>query len=467
MTPAPGGRRLAAALPPVRDVRFWLTQALVVAVFGAHVAAHVTVGGTVEVLVPAAYAFPVLYAALEFGRRGSIATTALVVLLTLPYVIDDALTGSTSDFAGHLTELIVLIVVAPVVGAVVEQERAARRAHEAAEVRYRALFEAGGVPALVLDEDGTIQEANPAARTVLRDRLEGRRLGDVLGEDAAAAVLRGSVPETLELPEGLELSLVVSPVERLEGPPLLQVLFRDVTEEAAGARRTRTFALAVLVAQEDERRRIAQELHDEALQLVVELRRRIDRAARRQAGDTAELASARSLADEVIDELRTVALRLRPAELDDLGLTASLERLVDDARHRGLAASLAVDPVSPAPSPAAALALYRVAQEALTNAEHHARPTAVTVRLAAGDEDFQLEVRDDGVGFDPARLVDAGRDGHLGLLGMRERLELVGGALRVDSAPGQGTTVVARVPRADAPTPVGPGAHGEASRTAG
>ena len=126
------------------------------AVFAAHVVAHVVIGGVAEVLVVAAYAFPVVYAALEFGFRGSVATTGLVVVLTLPYVVDDALTGSRADFAGHLTELIVLIIVAPVVGIVVERERAARLAHEVAEVRYRALFAASGVPALVLDEAGRV-----------------------------------------------------------------------------------------------------------------------------------------------------------------------------------------------------------------------------------------------------------------------------------------------------------------------
>lgn len=443
-----GGLRpvLARILPPVGDRRFWLTQGLVLAVFGAHIAVHTEVGGVPDVLVAAAYAFPVVYAALEFGSRGAVATTGLVVLLTLPYIVDDALAGASVDLGGHLTELAVLAVVAPVVGVVVERERVARRAHEAAEIRYRAIFEAGGVPALVLDEDGHVQEANPAAATVLHDRLAGRGLGDVLGEDAAAAILGGHPPSILRVSEGLELRLVVSPVESGEGERLTQVLFQDVTEEAAGTRRIRTFALAVLVAQEEERRRIAQELHDEALQLVVELRRRVERAARRATGGAGELLEARSLADQVIDELRTVALRLRPADLDDLGLPASLERLVADARRRGAPAELLVAGAQPPLAPAVALALYRVAQEALTNAEHHAKARAIALRLAFEPDMVTLEVVDDGAGFDPEGLAEGDRGAHLGLLGMRERLQLVGGLLDLDSAAGRGTRVVATVP---------------------
>lgn len=437
----------ATLLPPVGDARFWLTQALVLAVTAAHVVAHVVIGGVAEVLVVAAYAFPVVYAALEFGFRGSMATTGLVVVLTLPYVVDDALTGARSDFAGHLTELVVLLVIAPVVGVVVERERAARIAHEAAETRYRALFAASGVPALVLDEAGRIQEANPAAETVLGARtIAGTPLGDVLGDDAATAILAGGEPTRLRLSKGVDVRIVASAVESDGGGRLTQVLFQDVTEETAGNRRTRTFALAVLVAQEEERRRIAQELHDEALQLVVELRRRVERAARHAGEEAGELREARALADEVIDELRTVALRLRPAELDDLGLAASLERLVAEARRRGAPAELVVAGRPADPPPAAGLALYRVAQEALTNAEHHARAGAIVLRLGTTGGSLCLEAGDDGVGFDADRLAESERGGHLGVLGMRERLELVGGRLRIESAPGKGTRVTAEVP---------------------
>ncbi len=435
-------------LPPVGDRRFWLTQALVLAVFVSHAIVHAQANGVSDALVAIPYAFPVLYAALEFGFRGAVATTAFVWVLSLPYVIDDALIGARIDLTGHVLEMAILAVVAPVVGRVVEQERLARRAHEDAEVRYRALFGASGVPALVLDAQARVQEANPAAEALLGTRLSGRELAEVLGEEAAHLVLGADAVVTLRVSPGLELRAVVSRPEGEHGEPLTQVLFQDVTKEAAGSRRVRAFALAVLVAQEEERRRIAQELHDEAVQLVVELRRRIDRSARRRGrDDAADLVDARALADRVIDELRTVAVRLRPPDPDDLGLVAALEQLVEDVRQRETPLELAIDTTEETKlDPAVALALYRVAQEAITNAMHHSRAQRIFVELRVREGGARLAVADDGVGFLPAAL-EARRDGEqLGLLGMRERLELVGGELDIASSPGEGTTVVASIP---------------------
>lgn len=442
------GQGLGAYLPPIHDRRFWFTQGLVLVVSIAHAVVHIAVGGLPDVLVLILYTFPVIYAALEFGFRGSVATTALIVVLSLPFVIHDALSGVGSDFVGHLVELAILVVVAPVVGRVVESERAARRAHEVAEIRYRALFEASGVPALVLDEQGCIQEANPAAASLLQGELQGRHLSQVLGMAAADAILGGDPPQRLDVSSGLALRPIVSAAVGEAGERLAQVLFQDVTEETAGSRRTRAFALAVLVAQEDERRRIAQELHDEALQLVVELRRRVERVVRSSPPDCAggeELLAARSLADAVIEELRTVAVRLRPPDLADLGLTASLERLVAEARRRGTPAEIEVEGREPALPPDFALSLYRVAQEALTNAEHHARAQHVGLRLDFSDSSAVLVVEDDGVGFVVGDAAASEANAHLGLLGMRERLQLVGGTLEITSAVGEGTTVAAAV----------------------
>lgn len=429
-------------MPPVHDRRFWNTQALVLAVVVSHAIIHLEVGGYACVLIGIAYVFPVLYAALEFGLWGSVATTGLVVVATLPYVVFDALTHSRVDFAGHVLELVVLAVVAPVVGRVVEAERQTRRAHEAAELRYRALFETSGLPTIVLDETGRIQEANPAASDVLRGPLEGRLLEELLGTETTRALLAEQKPVPFQVSEGLELRPVVSRPEAGEGERLTQVIFQDVTEELSEHRRARAWGLAVLSAQEEERRRISQDLHDEALQLVVELRRRIERAARLVPQGRQELLEARSLADEVIDELRLVALRLRPPDLDDLGLVASLDRLVAESRRRGLSATLDIDGKEESLRPAVALALYRVGQEALTNAEHHARASSIALSVSFKQDALELVIEDDGVGFDPERAeADASSPVHLGLVGMRERMQLVGGRLEVRSSPGEGTTV--------------------------
>ena len=114
-------------LPPLRDPRFWVTQALVLAVFAVHVILHATtVSGSPSAFIPdafigVAYALPMLYAALAFGFRGAVATTVLVAILLLPYVLQDATGGGERvDFAGHLLTLVILVIVTPVVGYEVE-----------------------------------------------------------------------------------------------------------------------------------------------------------------------------------------------------------------------------------------------------------------------------------------------------------------------------------------------------------
>jgi signal transduction histidine kinase len=440
-------------LPPLRDPRFWITQALVLAIFAAHVVLHATTHSSyTDALIPdafigVAYALPMLYAALVFGFRGAVATTVLVTVLLLPYVVQDATGGGERvDFAGHLLTLAILVIVTPVVGYVVQGERSARRAHEAAERRYRELFEGSGVPAVVLDEAGRIQEANPAAGSLLEGTLEGRPLAEVLGQQAADGLLGPDPPTRLRVAQGLELRPVVSRSENSDGHRI-EILFQDVTEEASGHRRARAWALAVLAAQEEERRRIAHELHDEALQLVVELRRQVERAARSAPGAQDQLHDARALADALIGELRTVAFRLRPPDLEDLGLVASLERLAAEAGRRGTAVELHVGKDATPLSPAAALAFYRVAQEALTNAEHHGHASHVTLRLSLKPDTISLQIEDDGIGFDVGRADSETDQVHLGLVGMRERMQIIGGTLQIRSVTGQGTTVIATAER--------------------
>ena len=437
---------IAEYLPPVRDRRFWITQALVLAVFIGHEIVHANLGGISDALAAIPYAFPLLYAALVFALPGSVATMGLVLLLLLPYVISDALSGQLTDLVAHIVELSVLVVVVPVVGIVVGAERRARQAHEAAELHYRALFQASGVPAVVLADDGRILEANPAADALIPGSFEGRFLRDVLGEEAAAAVLTGDGASTIRVSAELELRPIVSRAQSGTGG-LIQVLFQDVTEELAGRRQTRAWALAVLVAQEEERQRIAHELHDDAIQLVVALRRAVEHTVKAVPAAEAELAPATTIADQLLTGLRAVAVRLRPPDLDDLGLASSFERLVSEARQRGMVADLKFDETGRRPAPEVALALYRVGQEALTNTERHAHANRISLGLSFSSDQIKLTIEDDGIGFTAERSKEDESEGaHLGLVGMRERLGLVGGSLEVRSAPGAGTTIVAVAP---------------------
>ena len=209
----------------------------------------------------------------------------------------------------------------------------------------------------------------------------------------------------------------------------------------------REFSGRLLVAQEEERARVARELHDDLIQRVglltqevVDLRvplRDYDSATRSLHGLEAEL---RDLGEEI----RRLAHRMHPSVLDNLGLPAALRSLGREVETtEGLAVRVLVDEPAPALTPAAALSLYRVAQEALRNVVKHAAAGEATVRLAQDRGGALLEVVDAGRGFDPDR--DGARRG-LGVTSMSERLRLVRGTFRIVSSPGRGTRTTAWVP---------------------
>jgi two-component system sensor histidine kinase UhpB len=200
-----------------------------------------------------------------------------------------------------------------------------------------------------------------------------------------------------------------------------------------------------LAAQEAERHRIAQELHDEVGQsLTVVLLGLKQVQARAPADLVDELALLRESARTGLDDVRRVARRLRPGVLADLGLTSALAALATDFARNGTApVRRSFGPGLPPLSPDAELVVYRVAQEALTNAARHAGARSVELSLTRQDAGVVLEVRDDGRGFAP--LTEGS-----GLLGMRERAALVAAELTVTSRPRRGTTVRLRVPAVEA-----------------
>jgi signal transduction histidine kinase len=209
----------------------------------------------------------------------------------------------------------------------------------------------------------------------------------------------------------------------------------------------REFSGRLIQAQEEERAWVARELHDDLIQRVglltqeaVGMRallRDPETAVRHLMGLEAEL---RDLGEEI----RRLAHRMHPSVLDHLGLPAALRALgeeVEATEH--LPVRVMVEEPAPALAPAAALSLYRVAQEALRNVVKHAAAAEATVRLARQNGGVVLEVVDTGRGFDPAH--DGGARG-LGVTSMTERLRLVRGTVRIVSAPGRGTRAMAWVP---------------------
>ena len=223
-------------------------------------------------------------------------------------------------------------------------------------------------------------------------------------------------------------------------------LHRRLTDREEALER---FAERTVELQESERRRLAGEIHDGISQRIVSLSFHLSAAAEAIAHDpefaASQIGAAQHLASAALDETRYAIAGLRPPVLDDLGLAASLESLARDLP--GL--SVEVEAVPCRLPEHVETAVYRIAQEALQNVAKHAEASLAMVRLAEVGDRVVLEIVDDGAGFDPAAAPSATDTVRYGLAGIRERAELIGAELQLDSWPGGGTTVrlaIARPP---------------------
>lgn len=207
----------------------------------------------------------------------------------------------------------------------------------------------------------------------------------------------------------------------------------------------------VITAQEDERKRIARELHDETSQALTSLLVGLKVLEQRPdlAGARESLADLRALAGKTMDAVHDLALQLRPSVLDDLGLVSALDRLVEEwQRSHGIPVAFETNLRTQGRIPSALeTALYRIAQEALTNVARHSGAQSANVLLEARRGAVRLILEDDGRGFDAMGCLHESRDDRcLGLFGMRERVTLLGGHLTIESSPGSGTTIFVELP---------------------
>jgi PAS domain S-box-containing protein len=347
-----------------------------------------------------------------------------------------------------------------------------RRAEEAlreSEERYRLIAENASAAVIVLDEQSTILFANRSAEGVFGytpDELINQKLTLLMDEPMCARHLaglarylatgqRGCRWDGMEVQgrhrSGREITLEVSYGEYRDrkGRRRFVGVAQDVTARREAEQALATLSRKLLEVQEAERRHIAHELHDEVGQTLTALKITLHTAQQLTPESAAApfLRDALSQLDRTMQELRTLSRELRPPMMDDLGLVAALRWHLNGVTERtGLAVRLEAGSFGRLPAEVE-MACFRVVQEALNNAVKHARAASATVELRQEGDELHLAVRDDGVGFDAARARRrAGRGLSLGLLGMQERVVLLGGQFGIRSAPGEGTEVRARFP---------------------
>jgi signal transduction histidine kinase len=230
---------------------------------------------------------------------------------------------------------------------------------------------------------------------------------------------------------------------------------RRIEERLHGTyQQLRALARRLEAAEANERKRISREMHDEIGQSLTAIKISLSLVSRdpSSAASAGRIEDAIRLVDTIIQHVRELALELRPALLDEVGLVAALRgHLEEQAERAGLELHFDSPGEETRLPPELEIACFRLVQETLTNVIRHAGARVVRVKLEVTPEQVRIEVRDDGCGFEPEAAMSgvAGRR-RLGLAGMRERMDLLGGELEIESAPGKGTTVTATLPLGDA-----------------
>jgi hypothetical protein len=434
------------------------------------------------------------------GTKPGLLATALSVLGFNHYVLEQD-TSATSGV--EVVRMLALVVVAAYVVWVTATERGAadsiRRAHdelrrnnatlreenlerERAEDAVRAsqqllkqVLATLPVGVAVTDRSGNIVLANAVAKQIwgadpvvsgpqrwARSRGYWHDSGEAITEWASVRALsdgKTTLNELLDIEafngERKTIQNSSAPILDAEGKIVGAVIVNeDVTERVCAndalresANRLQHLSRRLLTVQEEERRHLSRELHDDFGQLLTALSLHLY-AVKSLAGAAAQsrLDECMAVLKDAIAQVRLLAIELRPTMLDTAGLDSTLRWLAEQHQQRTGIAIQVAGQVRDVPGDVA-IAGFRVVQEALTNIVRHARAHRVWIELSQRAEALELVVRDDGLGFDVAAALErATNGGHLGLLGMRERAQVLGGKLQIDSEPGQGTRIQISLP---------------------
>jgi two-component system sensor histidine kinase DegS len=427
---------------------------------------------------------PITYAGMFLGRRAGIASLVLALAVILPRIFLFSQSRAEAFLeAGAVLVLGVLVnlwfeakrhenaLYRQLIARLEESERSVN----VSEQKYRYLFENASDAIWMQDVNGLFVGANRAFEKMtgftVRE-LKGVQLARFLSSESLARarevrdkLVRG---EDFEQPYEQQFSVKdgsIKTVEMSTNPIMaggritgFEHVARDVTLEKQQQENVQAYIQQITRIQEEERKRIARDLHDEVSPEILVLIQKLDKLAAVKGLKMADLkmniAGLRRQAVDALESLRRCAQGLRPRIIDDLGLGAALEWLAEGLeKDLNIDARVEITGIDGALSPETQIVLFRIAQEAANNIRKHAGASRATFRVAGGEDRIIMTVTDDGRGFEvPQRAEDMVSDGRLGLMGMYERACLLNGSLEIKSAPGRGTEVTVRLPRgADSP----------------
>ena len=433
-----------------------------------------TLGLTRHAFERVLYLAPIVWAGFIFGWKGAFITSLAALACMLPRII------FISDYpVDSLFETGTVFVIGNVLSisfASLRREREYRTRLEkiqqdlqVSEERYRKLFENAIDGIWIHDLEGNILDVNNAAETMMgysREQLYKTNVKSFLSEESLnlAQQIRKKLlnNEPVEQPyeqrvfrnDGTEayIQLATSVVMDKGKPAGFQHIARDITEQKKMNENLRFYLQQATRAQEEERKRISHELHDDTIQALVVLSRQLDDLATSGEGLSKEaherLDELWKKTDSILQGVRRLSQDLRPAAIDRLGLLPAVQWLASEVnKHSGIVTKVNILGKEHRLPEEVAIALFRVTQEALRNVWRHSGATGADITIEFSDKRTRVTVSDNGKGFKlSGNLGDLAKHGKLGLAGMQERVQLVGGTISVQSEPGKGTTITVEAP---------------------